>query len=262
MKRPGSHNGMTVLELMVVLAIIAGASILVRSGFRLVTKADLVDNSTELSAVMRRASTLAVEHGEMHRVVIDLDTQLYTVEVCQGATAIARNEALRATPEEKARALEKGKNAFANMPAQASESADPQDAEKRALAVAGQHVSDRTCVTAGDVITGAAEGKDDKGSVKGWVRHLKADKGIKFKEIWVQHRDESVTKGQVAIYFFPNGASEKAVVELTDGSEVFSVLVFGLTGRVELHDGVLKDVNDHMLRNVMGDKNAAREDTK
>src|SRR5450755_2706676 len=100
MRRAGSHSGMTVLELMVVLAIIAGASVLVRSGFRLVTKADLVENSTELSAVMRRASTLAVEHGEMHRLVIDLDTQIYTVEVCQGAVAIQRNEILRAKEED------------------------------------------------------------------------------------------------------------------------------------------------------------------
>ena len=47
---------MTVLELMIVLAIIGGAMMLVRSGFRLITKADLVEDSTELSAVMRRAS--------------------------------------------------------------------------------------------------------------------------------------------------------------------------------------------------------------
>jgi type II secretory pathway pseudopilin PulG len=264
---------MTVLELMVVLAIIAGASMLVRSGFRLITKADLVENSTELSAVMRRTSTLAVEHGEMHRLVIDLDTQIYTVEVCQGAVAIQRNEILRTNEEDKKRALDKGKNAFSNMPVQATEASDPQDAEKRAMAVAGHHIADRTCMTATDTISGDAKGREDDehdkdgkvtkhGELRGWVRKLRADKGIKFKEIWVQHRDESVTKGQVAIYFFPNGSSEKAVVELTDGTEIFSVLVYGLTGRVELRDGVLKDVNDHMMRNAMGDKNAKREDDK
>jgi hypothetical protein len=43
---------------------------------------------------------------------------------------------------------------------------------------------------------------------------------------------------------------------------VFSVLVYGLTGRVELRDGVLHDVNDHMLRNAMGNKDAKREDQK
>jgi prepilin-type N-terminal cleavage/methylation domain-containing protein len=257
-----TYRGMTVLELMVVLAIIAGASLLVRSGFRLITKADLVENSTELSAVLRRASQLAVEHGEMHRVVIDLDKGIYAVEVCQGALAIQRNEKLRADDEEKKRALEKGKNAFANMPAEANQAADPEDASKRALAVAGHHVADRTCSTAGDSITGAAEGKDGKGNVKGWVRALRSEKGIKFKEVWVQHRDESATKGQVAIYFFPTGSSEKSVIELTDGTEVFTVLVYGLTGRVELKDGTLKDVNDHMMRNAMGDKNAKREDER
>ena len=102
----------------------------------------------------------------------------------------------------------------------------------------------------------------DTHSERAWVRTLRAAKGIKFKEIWVQHRDESVTKGQVAIYFFPLGQSEKSVVELTDGSEVFSVLVFGLTGRVELHDGALRDVNDHMLKNAMGDHDAKREDQR
>jgi ATP-dependent RNA helicase DeaD len=42
--------GMTVLEIMIVLAIIGGGAILVRSGFRMISKADLVENSTELAA--------------------------------------------------------------------------------------------------------------------------------------------------------------------------------------------------------------------
>ena len=99
-------RGMTVLELMIVLAIIGGAAFLVRSGFRMVTKADLVENSTELTAMMRRASQLAIEHGELHRVVIDLDKGIYVVEVCQGQTAIMRNEQLRVDEQAKKRALE------------------------------------------------------------------------------------------------------------------------------------------------------------
>src|SRR5262244_1780911 len=89
--------GMTVLELMIVLAIIGGAAVLVRSGFRMITKADLVENATELSAMMKRTGQLSIEHGELHRIVFDLDKQIYVVEVCQGATAIMRNEQLAAT---------------------------------------------------------------------------------------------------------------------------------------------------------------------
>lgn len=247
--------GLTVLEIMVVLAIVGGLVYIVRSGFRLVTKADLVEDATELTAVMRRASQLAVEHGELHRVVLDLDAQGYVVEVCEGAVGIARNELVRADSEETKRALEKGRTRLANLPPDALATGDPEEAARRAAALGGHHVADRTCKPADNSVTGDSNGK-------GWIRKLRKDKGIKFKEIWVAHRDDSATKGQVAIYFFPLGSAEKAVVELTDGSEVFSVLVYGLTGRVELHDGQLRDVNDHMLKNAMGDRDTKRETEK
>jgi prepilin-type N-terminal cleavage/methylation domain-containing protein len=253
---PARHpRGMTVLEIMIVLAIIGGLFFVMRSGFRVVTKADLVEDANELTAVMRRASQLAVEHGELHRVVLDLDNQAYVVETCEGLAAIVRNEKLANDDDDTKRAIERGKQRMANLPSDALASGDPEEASRRATALAGHHIADRTCKPATDSVTGDAKGK-------GWARKLRKDKGIKLKEVWVQHRDESVTKGTVAIYFFPIGSSEKSVIELTDGSEVFSVLVYGLTGRVELHDGELRDVNDHMLKNVMGDKDAKREDSK
>lgn len=242
---------MTVLELMIVLAIIGGGVVLVRSGFRMITKADLVENSSELAAVMKRTAQLAIEKGEMHRIVFDMDKQLYGVEVCQGAATLQRNEALRPDDEAAKRALERGKQRLQGMPPEALAS-DPAMATKQALMLAGSHIADRQCVSIDDSISGDANGKK-------WVRALRANKGIKFKEIWVQHKDDSVTKGQVAIYFFPTGSSEKAVVEITDGSETFSVLVYGLTGRVQLKDGPLRDVNDHMLRNALGDKATDRD---
>jgi type II secretory pathway pseudopilin PulG len=246
---------MTILEIMIVIAIIGGMSFLALNGFRLVTKADLVDNANELAAIMRRTSQLAIEHGEMHRLLMDLDSHQYVVEVCRGETAIVRNEALRTDEEAAKRALERGKQRLSELPTDALAVGDPDEALRRATAVAGHHVSDRQCVPATEGLTGDAQGK-------GWARKLLSNKGIKFKEVWVQHRDDSATKGQVAVYFFPMGSAEKAVVEITDGSETFSILVYGLTGRVELKDGALRDPEEHMLRNAMGEKDAAREDQK
>jgi len=245
--------GMTMLEMMVVLAIIGGLTFIARSGFRLVTRADLVEDATGLTAIMRRASQLAVEHGELHRVVLDLDAGGYVVEVCRGQAALVRNEKLRTDDDDTKRALELGKQRMKNLPPDALAAGDPEEATRRATALAGHHINDRTCVPATEGITGDASGK-------GWARKLRKVNNIKFKEVWVQHRDDSVTKGQIAVYFFPVGTSEKSVIELTDGSEVLSVLVFGLTGRVELRDGALHDVNDHMLKNVMGNRDAKRED--
>lgn len=251
-RRIPAQAGMTVLEIMIVLAILAGGAILVRSGFRLLTKADLVESATELSAIMRRAGQLAIEHGEMHRVVIDLEKGAYVVEVCQGQVAIVRNEKVNKDPEEAKRAIELGKQRLGQLPEDAFAAGDAEEATKRAIAVAGHHVADRMCQPATDSMTGDTNGK-------GWQRALPSAKGIKFKEIWVQHREGGITKEQVAIYFFPMGSAEKAVLELTDGKETFSVLVHGLSGRVELRDGELKNVDDHMLRNVMGDRDADRD---
>jgi general secretion pathway protein H len=246
-------RGMTILELMIVLAIIGAGIFLVRTGFRVLTKADLVDNSTELSAVLKRTSQLAVEKGEMHRVLFDLDKHIYAVEMCQGSRTLQRNESVRPDEETTKRALDKGRERLKDVPADTM-AADPEAATKQALSIAGHHVADRMCEPVDD------PSSDSEG--KGWIRPLRAAKGIKFKEMWVQHLDDSVTKGQAAIYFFPTGSAEKAVVELTDGSETFTVVVSGLSGRVQLKDGPLRDVNDHMMRNALGDKDKAREDQK
>jgi type II secretory pathway pseudopilin PulG len=243
------------LEIMVVLAIIAGLFVLVRGGFRMATKADLVDDSTGLAAMAKRTGQLAIEHGAMHRIVLDLDKNAYVVEICEGATAIARNQEVMVDQDKKKEAIERGKLRLQTMPPDAFASTDPEEAERRILALAGTHIADRQCVAVTDQTTGDAAGKR-------WGRLLTSGKGIKFKQVFVQHRDDPVTKGQVEIYFWPGGMSEKADIELTDGDAVFSVLVHGLTGRVELRDGALRDVNEFMLKNVMGDKDAAREDSK
>ncbi len=243
------------LEMMIVIAIIGAGMFVLRGAFRALTKADLVEDSNELAAIMRRTAQLAIEHGEQHRVVFDLDKQIYAIEVCQGQAAITRNEKLRNDEEATKRAVERGQERLRDLPADALAVGDPEEALKRAMSISGHHVADRTCVPAHEGFSGDASGKQ-------WIRTLRADRGVKFKELWVQHLDDSVTKGQVAIYFFPGGSAEKAVIEVTDGTDTYTVYVHGLTGRVQLKDGKLEDVDAHMLRNVMGDRDAKREEQR
>jgi len=248
---------------MIVIAIIGAGAFLLRAGLRAITKADLVEDATELAAILKRASQLSIEHGELHRVVLDLDALHpeaeqrydYIVEQCQGDAAIARNEEVRTDEETVKKAADRGRQKMNQLPEDALAVGDADAAMKRTLAVAGHHVADRKCAPASDGFTGDVHGKT-------WGRALRVRQGIKFKQVWVQHRDERVLKGQVAIYFFPTGSATKSIVELSDGSETYTILVHGLTGRVELRDGAVRDPEDHMLRNVMGDKDAKRETDK
>lgn len=236
---------------MIVLAIVGASLMLVRSGFRIVTKADMAENAVEMVALLRRANQLAIQTGSLHRVLIDLDKHGYAIEMCEGETAIARNEAVRVEEDVKQRAILRMQGRLQGTSPEAL-ATDPTDATQKALALAGHHVSDRTCAPITDGITGDSSGK-------GWTRQLRVAKGIKFREVWVQHQDKGASDGQVAIYFFPIGSAEKAVIEITDGTDVFSILIFGLTSLVELRDGALQDVEDHMMRDIKGDRLKDRE---
>ncbi|MEO8705333.1 MAG: prepilin-type N-terminal cleavage/methylation domain-containing protein [Kofleriaceae bacterium] len=251
------ESGLTLLEVMIVIAIIGIGLIAMRSGFRAITKADLAEDATELETYLRRASLLAVENGEQHRVVMDFETGAFIVERCEGAATLARNEQLRNDEDKVKQALEKGNEKLKDLPQDALAVGDPEEATKRATAIAGHHIADRTCMP----VTGGFSGQVQtrKKEDTDWLRHLSTKRGIKFKEIWVQHKDDSTTKGQVAVYFFPNGSSEKAVIEVTDGDAIHTILIHGLTGRVQHKSSKLEDIDDHMLRNAMGDRDKSRD---
>ena len=55
---------------------------------------------------------------------------------------------------------------------------------------------------------------------------------------------------------------ESVARALPQATAKVAILVHGLTGRVELRDSARRDVDDHMLRNAAGDKNAEHEEVK
>ena len=247
------QRGMTVLELMIVIAIIGGFAYIAASGFRFVTKADLVDDGYRIAAVMRRTSQLATETGQLHRLVLDFEQKRFVVEACEGELSVRRGEADEPiTAAARASALEMARERLQeqNRQAAAALPTSPEDEMKRAAALAGQGVGGSTCQPIGEgVVSGDSEGRALSGALRS---------GIKFREAWVQHVEDSITRDTVAIHFFPLGSAEKAIIELTDGSATFSILVHGLTGRIEYVDGEVRDPEDHMMRNAEGDKEAER----
>jgi type II secretory pathway pseudopilin PulG len=249
------QHGITVLEMMIVVAIIGGFAYIAAGAFRMVTKADLVDDAQHIAAVMRRTSQLATETGQLHRVVLDFEHKKFAVEVCEGDLTVHRGEAEeKVSPRTREDRLQMARERLQEQTKQAAAAVptSPEDEMKRAAALAGQHVGGAACQPVG---AGAASG-DAEG--RGLDGELQAYRGIKFREVWVQHSEDSVTADTVAVHFFPIGSAEKAIVSLTDGGATYSILVHGLTGRIELVDGEIRDPDEHMMRNAEGDKDAER----
>ena len=210
-----------------------------------------MQSAVEMSAVLQRTNEMAIESGVMHRLTLDFEKGGYVVEKCTGVPDVVKAKTQDKTDpktieQNVADALKAAQQKLGTMPADAMAPDSPADAMRMTAALAGQHIGDQRCTIAPEGFTGDSQGRK-------LIRKLTGS-GIKFKEVWVQHYEESVTAGQVSLFFFPNGQAEKSIVEITDGDAIVSVLVYGLSARVEVRDGAVEHPEDHLLRNAIGEK--------
>lgn len=258
-RRVKRQRGLTVLEIMIVLAIIALMSYVGYSGFRALTGAALVEDTSDLGMVLRRTQLLAVESGVPTRVVLDLDKHAYWVEACTGDPTLSRSKEEEKVDAETAQEeLDKARQRLATLPGGQMQASSPEEEAKMAAALAGKKVGGRVCGPLGSGPAAEQLGTILSGDSMGRELKRALQPGVKLREVWVQHLEKSVSSGQVSISFFPLGWAEKAIIEIGADEEVESVLVHGLTGRVEIRPGSLRDPDDHMLRDAKGEREAER----
>lgn len=258
---------MTLLEILIVLAVIAMAMFLGYYVVGAVTKSALRDDTVEVAAALKSAHNLAAQSGMHHRVVFDLDKQTYRIEVCPDPIQIKRGDQEEVIDKEALEQLKDQPNplqAASNMgigpgvgglgsaTEQVSEAESPEAALKAAAALKGMRVGASRCGIA------PASGGDElnlKDPQQPNIHQLDTrGKGIKLRRVYVQHLREEVSSGEVSINFFPLGHAEKALLELGDDEGAqYTVLVHGLTGRIEVRDGPV-DPDKHMRRNAAGDE--------
>jgi hypothetical protein len=271
--------GMTILEVMLVVGLMGALSVLGTYTVRAVTKSMLRADTMKVASALNAARNLAAQSGMHHRVVFNLDQHTYQIEACPDPVHLRRgiDEEERPDQEALARLAEKpnplsgppgmagtsmglagpGMAGMAGMPGlgaalgEVAQAESPEEALKAAAAIEGVRVGTARCGVA------AASGGDvgnaqDPGAPN--VHKLAGDDGIVIRRIHVKHLREPVSRGEVSIHFFPLGQAEKAVLELVDrDGDQFTVLLHGLTGRVEVRDGEI-DADKHMRRDAKGDE--------
>lgn len=257
---------MTLLEILVVLAVMGGMLFLGISTMKSLGKSALRSATVEVAAALRAAHNLSTQSGMHHRLIIDLDEQTYQIEACPDPIQLVRaeEEEHRLTEEKVQELMENPDQQKLNTAMQAlavqggggmaamggaPEAASPDDALKQAAALAGVRVGATRCGVA------TATGGDHSNFQEAPNSHALSTHGgkIKVRRVHVQHLLEPVTTGQVSINFFPLGHAEKALLELADDEGTqYTVLLHGLTGRVEVRDGEV-DPEKHMRRDAAGD---------
>ena len=263
------QRGFTVLELIIVTALLALAMAVLARSIR-IGQPTARDKAVEVTALLKAARTMSIATGKMHRLMLDMEHGQMRIEMCADKTQIrfTETEEFKELAEERRERQEAGgDNAGGEqgdivrvLPDQLQNSAefqqvlttmDPTQLKDVVAAVDQDHVGFDNC-TAPTLPNGDADGRGNTRSFPD---------GIQVSEVHVQHLSDPIREGAVSVSFFPMGRSEKAIIqieEVDDRDEVYSVLVHGLTGRVELRRGKLADPDEHMRRDGAGDRTEDR----
>lgn len=222
--------GVTLIEILVVLAILVVLMLSAVGQMRKVRQSDLREDGARLAAALRYSYDRATATGEHHRVVIDLDEEGFAVERCEGKVRLKHGIEEHQLAEEE-ELLEQAKQ-FAVTDDQGNFNGLP---EAGALPMMG------------GAMCAPVKGAHGKPQL------FRKKRGIGIKQVYVAHVDDVVTEGKIAINFFPLGTAERAVVEVSDiDDNVFSIIVHPLTGRVQFKSGAYPRPEDFITRDAEG----------
>lgn len=236
--RSGSA-GFTLIEIVIVLAIVALVASMGVGALRSLSRSDLRAESSHLAGAMRYLFDRASTTGKTHRLVLDLEGGRYWAEVTDDKFYIPRDVE---TPEETRRREE----------TEAQEDEERRQAEEKASTAAADLYGSST--SSGLPMDSSYDpSKLDVGEFKPKRAHFAAFKEMALKPVKLKKRvvlrsvytprsTEPVTKGRAYIYFFPLGQTEPAIVTLSDpdGEAIYSLVAHPITGRVRIYNEEVK----------------------
>jgi general secretion pathway protein H len=200
---------MTLIEIIITVAIIAlivGITVGYLGDW---TDSKLSDTSSQLAGTIKYVYNEAAIKNQYYRLLIDMNDQSFAVEASSEPFKISATEEGTAPPPE-------------------SESASPTPAPTTPEGGGG----------------GGADGEAKAPPVGGTfsavssylLKPIKLPEGIKIKDVYVDHMGKKLEGGKTAVYFFPNGWVEKAVINLADDKDesFYSLETFPLSGKTKI----------------------------
>src|ERR1043165_9413078 len=115
------HSGLTLIEMMVVIIIIALLAAALTIGYGRLPATALKREAVHVAATLRAAYDAAAASGAYHRMVIDLDEATYKVERCEGKVVIQRARDIKDEMVQMKAAAEKAAQLAADAQAQSAQ---------------------------------------------------------------------------------------------------------------------------------------------
>lgn len=213
--RPRSSDGFTLIEVILVVSIIAVIVTGATFGLGALTRTRLRSSSYKVMSAARFAYNRAITQGTTVRLVFDFEKDTMAVQETYSPVTLATDEQLESDegtavdPWDLARArIEKPLDPpVPRSPFQPITSSTGKELERYKAKPVGDGISVHALIT--------------------------------------PHELDKRTSGEGAVYFFPGGVTEQAVIQLTDSSEtVYSVEIHPLTGQAKIHNFAYEPVDE------------------
>jgi general secretion pathway protein H len=223
-----SQHGFTLIEIIVVIAILALVAGLGVSGVRRLAMSDLRNSSAQMSGAIRYLFDRASTTGKVHRLVIDMNDGKYWAEVsddkfyvpheAESETELRRREEKEVEEDEEKRRKEEER---------------ARDDQARGTSTASSSF-DLSKLEIGDFKPRRARFAAFSSLALKPVSVKKA----KIRSVYTPRVTDALTTGRAYIYFFPLGQTEPAIVTLSDPKEsaFYSLVVHPITGRVRIYN--------------------------
>lgn len=210
-------RAVTLVEMLIVLALIAIFSSAVIAGSGQLSSAKLRKSATMVTAAVRVAFLRATVTSRSVRLVLDFGQNAMWLEEADAPMLVQSHDGTGTGGADAATVAEKAAVA---------------EGER---ILKGPTAPRPSFHAVGLGLLAGTEKKDDKN-----VRHLPS--GIGFREVQAAHDDEPRTKDRAYLYFWPGGLTERASIVLcigdsTDDSKAMTVLVSPLTGTTAMKAG-------------------------
>ena len=248
--------GMTIMEMIVVTAVVALVMTGVALGIGSLTRQKLGSSSVRVAALVRTAYSRAATTGKTVRIVFDIDSDLMWVEEADGGRVLLSRDGEEEEGEEEGEEGEElaagpsdiGAKAMADNLATALGD-DPDQLLGAARASAETDLGGNldfgmmgALGSSGPDLTKAMPTPRYKAprftAPEGRLgKRIRLESGVTLSRVETAHREGPAEEGRAYLYFFPGGVTELAVIQLQDtGGYVNSVEVHPLTGRCNIHD--------------------------
>ena len=210
-----AKRGFTLIEVILVIAIIAGVVTGATFGLGAVTRARLRSSAFKVTSAARFAYSRSLTQGTTTRLVFDFEKNTMAIEETATPVTLATDEQLEADP---------------------GQAVDPWDLARARLENPLDPV--RPSSPFGPIT-------NQRGTVLKRYTAQPVGDGISIQALITPHETEKRTDGEGSVYFFPGGLTEHAVIQLSDSSEtVYSVEIHPLTGNARIHNFAFEPLDE------------------